>query len=68
MGLHVTKTWAYTSLFGVLGGLINGGAYMQGGLNTTCDWTRKSASKQAAAVLFKICFTFSGILLDFKMS
>ena len=56
------------TLYGVLGGLINGGAYMLGGLYTACDWTRKSASKQATAVLFKICFTFSGTLLDFKMS
>ena len=51
----ITKTWVYTFLYGVLGGLINGGAYMQEGLYTTCNWTRKSASKQATAVLFKIC-------------
>lgn len=68
MDVLVTKTWVYTFLYEVLGGLINGGAYMQEGLYTTCNWTRKSASKQATAVLFKICFTFSGILLDFKMS
>ena len=64
----VTKTWAYTSLHGVLGGLINGGAYMRGGLYTTCNWTRKSASEQAMAVLIKICFAFTGFFLVFKMS
>ena len=25
------KPWAYTTLYGVLGGLINGGAYIRGG-------------------------------------
>lgn len=68
LGVPVTKTWAYASLYGVLGGLINRGAYMQGGLYTTSNWTRESASKQAKAVLSKIYFTFNGILLDFKMS
>ena len=58
MHLPVTKTWAYTSLFGVLGGLINGGAYMQRGLNTTCDWTRKSASKQASSTVQNMFYFF----------
>lgn len=58
----VTKTWAYTSLHGVLGGLINGEAYMPEGLYTTCNWTRKSASEQATAVLIKTCFAFTGFL------
>ena len=31
---------------------------MQEGLYTTCNWTRKSASKQATAVLFKNMFYF----------
>ena len=44
---------AYTSLQGVLGGLINGGAYIRGG---AFNRNRNSASKKAIAKLIRVLY------------
>ena len=53
--INKCKLWltAYTSLQGVLGGLINEGAYIRGG---PFNRNRNSASKKAIAELIKVLY------------
>lgn len=56
-------TWAYTTLEGVLDDLVNGGAYIPGGLISEGDYNRnnKIASKRAVTMLIEISCSFTGL-------